>query len=216
MRFSATLPYCSATSAYVAGLPPVVVTLARAANTARGLPAARIMWSILQLSMPWCCGLITEQMAEHLLAAASAQHCPALVAVFISSILCGVQEIEYLREDEVDIDEGEDDDLEDFGADYSDDGDNDSGEGGTSGGCPSTGTRSWLHSALAHYTQRLGGSATRQHVYAHARSEMLEVRRQKRRQKGRCMAPRVQMHPHVPPSAQDYTHAFSRLRYVCR
>jgi hypothetical protein len=44
------------------------------------------------------------------------------------------QEIEYLREDEVDIDEGEDNDMEDFGADFSDGDDDDgSSEAGTSG-----------------------------------------------------------------------------------
>ena len=44
------------------------------------------------------------------------------------------QEIEYLREDEVDIDEGEEDDMEDFGADVSDGDEDDSGgDEGTSG-----------------------------------------------------------------------------------
>ena len=45
-----------------------------------------------------------------------------------------VQEIEYLREEEVDIDEGEEDDMEDFGPDFSDgDDDSGSGEAGSSG-----------------------------------------------------------------------------------
>ena len=43
-----------------------------------------------------------------------------------------MQDIQYLREDEVDIDEN--DDMEDFGADFSDgDGEGDSEEGSSSG-----------------------------------------------------------------------------------
>ena len=60
-----------------------------------------------------------------------------------------VAQIQYLREDEVEFDEAENDDLEDFGADFGDDED-DSGEEGTSGvaqdrSCSCSGDRVHVH-----------------------------------------------------------------------